>query len=221
MGGLETETAGLPRRARHPQAFRRRSRTPRRLPRRRARSDPLARRRERRGKVDVREARRRLSRPGRRARSLIDGLAASGSGRPGDALRAGDHRSSARSATSSRSGRVLDNVFLGREGRVARARPATGDPEALRGALRGDRASRSPRTRASGWLRVSEQLQVEILRALARDARLVVIDEVTAALTAHESERLFDRDPDTAATRAGRSSTSRTSSTRCSRSPTR
>ena len=35
------------------------------------------------------------------------------------------------------------------------------------------------------------KLQVEILRALARDAQLIVMDEVTAALTPDECERLF------------------------------
>jgi rhamnose transport system ATP-binding protein len=41
-------------------------------------------------------------------------------------------------------------------------------------------------------LRVADQQKVEILRAIARDARLIVMDEPTAALTRDESERLVD-----------------------------
>jgi ABC-type sugar transport system ATPase subunit len=40
------------------------------------------------------------------------------------------------------------------------------------------------------WLRVAEQQKVEILRAIAREARLIVMDEPTAALSHDESERL-------------------------------
>ena len=43
-----------------------------------------------------------------------------------------------------------------------------------------------------GSLRVADQQKVEILRALARDAQLIVMDEPTAALTLDEAERLFD-----------------------------
>jgi simple sugar transport system ATP-binding protein/ribose transport system ATP-binding protein len=39
-----------------------------------------------------------------------------------------------------------------------------------------------------GELRTAEQQKVEILRAMARDARLIVMDEPTAALTGDESE---------------------------------
>ncbi len=41
-------------------------------------------------------------------------------------------------------------------------------------------------------LRVAEQQKVEILRAIAREARLIVMDEPTAALSRDESERLVE-----------------------------
>ncbi len=86
---------------------------------------------------------------------------------------------------------VLENVFLGRE---------DGSAGMLRGenllSRYGDLIKRtgfslSPEAKVRR-LRVSEQLQVEILRALVRDARLIIMDEVTAALTADEGSRLFD-----------------------------
>jgi simple sugar transport system ATP-binding protein/ribose transport system ATP-binding protein len=43
-----------------------------------------------------------------------------------------------------------------------------------------------------GRLSIAEQQQVEILRALARDAELIVLDEPSAALSAKEAERLHE-----------------------------
>src|SRR5919206_3429761 len=43
-----------------------------------------------------------------------------------------------------------------------------------------------------GQLRTADQQKVEIMRAIARDARLIVMDEPTAALTRDESERLLE-----------------------------
>jgi ABC-type sugar transport system ATPase subunit len=42
-----------------------------------------------------------------------------------------------------------------------------------------------------GSLRLADQQKVEILRAIARDAQLIVMDEPTAALTGDEAERLL------------------------------
>jgi rhamnose transport system ATP-binding protein len=43
-----------------------------------------------------------------------------------------------------------------------------------------------------GTLRTAEQQKVEIMRAIARDAQLIVMDEPTAALTRNESARLLE-----------------------------
>ena len=44
----------------------------------------------------------------------------------------------------------------------------------------------------AGRLRTSEQQEVEILRALSRDAQLIVMDEPTAALGSHETQQLYE-----------------------------
>jgi ABC-type sugar transport system ATPase subunit len=86
---------------------------------------------------------------------------------------------------------VLDNVFLGVElgagGVVDRSRQR---------AIFRELAERigfghSPRARVE-TLRVAEQQKVEILRALVRDARLIVMDEPTAALSRVEADRLLE-----------------------------
>jgi len=85
---------------------------------------------------------------------------------------------------------VIDNVFLGRESRVG----GFVKGKAMRrrySELCEESGFSLPAQVRVGFLRTSEQLQVEILRALARDARLIVMDEVTAALTSDESDRLF------------------------------
>jgi ABC-type sugar transport system ATPase subunit len=86
---------------------------------------------------------------------------------------------------------VLDNVFLGLEP----TRRRLVDRRAL------ERLYRDlddvvgfglPPRVIAGTLRVADQQKVEILRALAREARLIVMDEPTAALTLNEAERLFE-----------------------------
>lgn len=86
---------------------------------------------------------------------------------------------------------VLDNVFLGNEhNRVGVVTEAT---MRSRYAELCDRAGFNlPAGAVVGSLRVADQQKVEILRALARDARLIIMDEPTAALAPDESERLFE-----------------------------
>jgi len=49
-----------------------------------------------------------------------------------------------------------------------------------------------PGNLSAGQLRTSEQQKVEILRALSRDAQLIVMDEPTAALGANETQHLHE-----------------------------
>jgi ABC-type sugar transport system ATPase subunit len=86
---------------------------------------------------------------------------------------------------------VLENVFLGIEGgplgvvgeRALRRRYAR---------LVEDVELELPPNALARNLRVADRQKAEILRAVARSARLIVMDEPTSALTADEAERLFD-----------------------------
>jgi ABC-type sugar transport system ATPase subunit len=85
---------------------------------------------------------------------------------------------------------VLENVFLGREPR------RLGVVE--RAALRRRWHALHERTGFGldpdarvGTLRTADQQKVEIMRAVSRDARLILMDEPTASLTGDESERLL------------------------------
>ena len=69
-------------------------------------------------------------------------------------------------------------------------------------------------------LSVGQQQRVELLKALYRNARLLILDEPTAVLTPQEVDE-FSRSFARCGSRARRSSSSRTSSARCSRSRTR
>ena len=87
---------------------------------------------------------------------------------------------------------VIENVFLGRE---ARALGAFVQGRTLRAAYErivaeaGFHIDGNERVSA---LRLADQQKVEVLRAIARDARLIVMDEPTAALSPNETATLFE-----------------------------
>ncbi|MGZ4356837.1 MAG: ATP-binding cassette domain-containing protein, partial [Gaiellaceae bacterium] len=86
---------------------------------------------------------------------------------------------------------VAENVFLGIEPRMAavlRGRRLVAAYQELAAEAGFD----LPAGMSAGRLRTAEQQKVEILRALSRDARLIVMDEPTAALSAHETEQLHE-----------------------------
>ncbi|MDA8068269.1 MAG: sugar ABC transporter ATP-binding protein [Actinomycetota bacterium] len=86
---------------------------------------------------------------------------------------------------------VAQNVFLGLEPR----RAGWVDRAALRRRyerLAGQAGFSLPADRPVGALRLAEQQQVELMRALARDARLLVMDEPSAALSGADVARLHE-----------------------------
>jgi len=86
---------------------------------------------------------------------------------------------------------VLENVFLGIESAAA----GVVDVRAMRRRFT-ELAEQAqidlPPSLLARTLRVADQQKAEVLRALARKARLIVMDEPTSALTTDEAERLFE-----------------------------
>ena len=85
---------------------------------------------------------------------------------------------------------VIENVFLGQEPRrfgVLRERPLRAMFDELNVS---SGFALDPDARV-GSLRTAEQQKVEILRAIARRSRLIIMDEPTASLTGDETERLL------------------------------
>ncbi len=86
---------------------------------------------------------------------------------------------------------VLENVFLGVEDQTV----GIVDRRALSrryNALVEETGIELPARRLARTLRVADQQKVEILRAIAREASFIVMDEPTSALTHDEAERLFE-----------------------------
>lgn len=87
---------------------------------------------------------------------------------------------------------ALDNIVLGAEPlwRLGRGRSAA---RAKVARLIGLSGLAAPLDVAVGRLSVGERQRVEILKALYRDARILVLDEPTAVLTPQEADALFER----------------------------
>ena len=86
---------------------------------------------------------------------------------------------------------VFRNVFLG----VEQSRAGLVSDRALRrrfDELNARTGFGLPADVRTGRLGIADQQKVELLRALARDASLIVMDEPTASLTTDESQKLFD-----------------------------
>ena len=85
---------------------------------------------------------------------------------------------------------VVQNVFLGRES--ARAGVLVkGDMARFEALERTCDFGIDPLAKVAG-LRIAERQKVEIMRAIARDARIIIMDEPTSSLTEDEAHRLHD-----------------------------
>ncbi len=86
---------------------------------------------------------------------------------------------------------VLENIFLGIESGAA---GVVNERRMLRrySALVRDAGIELPPRKLARSLRVADQQKVEILRAIARDAKILVMDEPASALTTDESAKLFE-----------------------------
>ena len=85
---------------------------------------------------------------------------------------------------------VLDNVTLGTESLWSWRQ----DRAAARARLQGLMAETGldvPLDKSCGELSIGEQQRVELLKALYRDARVLILDEPTAVLTPQQADRLF------------------------------
>ena len=86
---------------------------------------------------------------------------------------------------------VLENVMLGREGGALLAAGRAETRAALE-ALSRDHGLEIDPDALVGGLPVGLQQRVEILKALRRGARILILDEPTGVLTPEETDRLFD-----------------------------
>src|SRR3954471_1188062 len=89
---------------------------------------------------------------------------------------------------------VAENVILAEHGGGARAGRLFVSPRAVERRVRdlGERYGIAVDARARIWqLSLGEQQRVEILKALYREARILILDEPTAVLTPQECESLF------------------------------
>jgi ABC-type uncharacterized transport system ATPase subunit len=89
---------------------------------------------------------------------------------------------------------VAENVILGEHGERARAGHFIVNPRAVerRVATLGEKYGIAVDPRARIWqLSLGEQQRVEILKALYREAKILILDEPTAVLTPQEAESLF------------------------------
>ena len=87
---------------------------------------------------------------------------------------------------------VAENIFMGRQPLLAGRRIDRRRMNAAAAELFGRLGVRLDPGRISRGLSIADQQIVEIAKALSLDARVIVMDEPTAALSAAEVDRLFD-----------------------------
>ncbi len=87
---------------------------------------------------------------------------------------------------------VAENIVLGREPTRGLLIDRAAARAEVRGLARRYKLAVEPDA-VVGALSVAAQQKVEILKALARQVRLLILDEPTAVLTPHETDELFDR----------------------------
>ena len=111
---------------------------------------------------------------------------------------------------------VAENIFMGHRGRgrFVRWRKMYDEAGEILRSLDIDLDPRAP----ASTLTVGAQQAVEIAKAISLDARVLIMDEPTASLSAHEAQRLFSQ-VDRLRTAASRCCSSATGSTRSSGSP--
>lgn len=85
---------------------------------------------------------------------------------------------------------VRDNIFMGREIRTTRGVDFAEEERQVRQLMDGLNQDIDPLTPVE-QLRLGQQQVVEIARALSINARILIMDEPTSALSAHEVELLF------------------------------
>lgn len=87
---------------------------------------------------------------------------------------------------------VTENIFLGRELRTTQKRLDWVQMEAVtQQVLHSLGSSIGPRALVKS-LTIAEQQIIEIAKSLARDIKVLILDEPTSALTLHESQKLFE-----------------------------
>jgi rhamnose transport system ATP-binding protein len=86
---------------------------------------------------------------------------------------------------------VAENIFIGHRnrGQIVRWRRMYEEADRILRSLDIDVDSRAP----ANTLAVAAQQAVEIAKAISLDARVLIMDEPTASLSAHEVDRLFDQ----------------------------
>ncbi len=87
---------------------------------------------------------------------------------------------------------VLENLFIGKELRTPLGLLKTKEMKALAKKQFDRLAVSIPSEKEAGSCSVGEQQMIEIAKALMTDAKVIIMDEPTAALTEREIQKLFD-----------------------------